>query len=164
LSSLRFLSADKTEISAEEWLTEWSAKYDKYQNLYPEALYAYLRDKSKDLTEQDLRILGMWKDGALARGQDFSNGIDPTQVKCTGRWSPTAASVAFEVWSAAAAELGGRLREHQLDPLDFLSAWSVETGTRSNKKFGLSRATTLLHFISGGTYPIYDSRRTESCG
>jgi hypothetical protein len=26
------------------------------------------------------------------------------------------------------------------------------------KHFGLSRATTLLHFISGGRYPIFDSR------
>ena len=26
------------------------------------------------------------------------------------------------------------------------------------KRFGLSRATTLLHFMSAGAFPIYDSR------
>ena len=47
---------------------------------------------------------------------------------------------------------------------DFLEDWSTrayvdvfESGSR-NKRFGLSRATALLHFVSGGRYPIFDSR------
>jgi hypothetical protein len=46
----------------------------------------------------------------------------------------------------------------------FLEDWSsreyrdvFKNGSRK-KRFGLSRATTLLHFISGGRYPIFDSR------
>jgi hypothetical protein len=47
----------------------------------------------------------------------------------------------------------------------FLKNWSEKTfaaGIRSGRalqyRFGLPRSTTLLHFISGGEYPIYDSR------
>jgi hypothetical protein len=46
----------------------------------------------------------------------------------------------------------------------FLEDWSsraytdtFRTGPR-RKHFGLSRATTLLHFVSGGRYPIFDAR------
>jgi hypothetical protein len=46
----------------------------------------------------------------------------------------------------------------------FLEDWSsreytdvFKNGSRK-KRFGLSRATTLLHFVSGGRYPIFDSR------
>jgi hypothetical protein len=34
-------------------------------------------------------------------------------------------------------------------------------GRRLERRFGLSRATTLLHFVSGGRYPIVD-RRVEA--
>ena len=46
----------------------------------------------------------------------------------------------------------------------FLDGWSSRTYTdvfpnkSVEKRFGLSRATALLHFISGGRYPIFDSR------
>jgi hypothetical protein len=46
----------------------------------------------------------------------------------------------------------------------FLNDWSDRTYTDKytqgpvKKRFGLSRATTLLHFISGGSFPIFDSR------
>ena len=37
--------------------------------------------------------------------------------------------------------------------------YTDEWPTRSvEKRFGLSRATTLLHFLSGGCFPIFDSR------
>src|SRR5207245_10859851 len=32
------------------------------------------------------------------------------------------------------------------------------TSRTMEKHFGLSRATTLLHFVSGGRFPIFDSR------
>jgi len=35
---------------------------------------------------------------------------------------------------------------------------SVRKGLTSSKKFGLSRSTTVLHFLSGGEFPICDSR------
>jgi hypothetical protein len=47
---------------------------------------------------------------------------------------------------------------------DFLNDWSGRKYTDEyangpvEKRFGLSRTTTLLHFISGGRFPIFDSR------
>ena len=46
--------------------------------------------------------------------------------------------------------------------LTFLNSWLRQTFLAAKKddrmkSFGLSRATTLLHFISGGRYPILDS-------
>lgn len=46
----------------------------------------------------------------------------------------------------------------------FLDDWSGRTYTdifdkkSVEKRFGLSRSSTLLHFLSGGRFPIYDSR------
>jgi len=51
------------------------------------------------------------------------------------------------------------------DVADFLDNWSGRTYTDVfekkgpvEKHFGLARATTLLHFVSGGRFPICDSR------
>ena len=48
---------------------------------------------------------------------------------------------------------------------EFLTEWSerkakykCRDGRVLEKKFGLSRTTTLLHFLSGARYPIFDSR------
>jgi hypothetical protein len=47
---------------------------------------------------------------------------------------------------------------------DFLRDWSERRytdifGSKTiEKRFGLSRATTLLYFLSGGRFPIFDSR------
>ena len=46
----------------------------------------------------------------------------------------------------------------------FLEDWANRAYTATDRRgprkkhFGLPRATTLLHFISGGRYPIFDSR------
>jgi hypothetical protein len=48
--------------------------------------------------------------------------------------------------------------------VDFLRDWSERRYTNRfttravEKRFGLSRATTLLYFINGGRFPIFDSR------
>ena len=50
----------------------------------------------------------------------------------------------------------------------FLESWSRRAYTNvyqirsAEKHFGLSRATTLLHFLSGGRLPIFDSRVRRS--
>ena len=72
----------------------------------------------------------------------------------------------------AAGEVGEREKKvrvpgQAIDPdgiADFLNQWSCRKyederrESRIRKKFGLSRATTLLHFMSGGSFPIFDSR------
>jgi hypothetical protein len=63
----------------------------------------------------------------------------------------------------AAAELPCRPPSNGI--ADFLTDWSkrqyrdeYQCGMVRVKSFGLSRASTLLHFISGGQYQIFDSR------
>ena len=90
--------------------------------------------------------IGRWKDGA----------------RTDGRWKANVASVAYPIWMQAASEMPKC--PEGMGVADFLNDWSNrkykdEWPTRSvEKRFGLSRATTLLHFLSGGCFPIFDSR------
>ena len=114
---------------------------------YDEAEYRDLINRSREFSPADYERIGKWKDNA----QSIS------------RWQPNVASVAYEIWMLAA-------KERPRCPVDdgkgeFLSEWSerlyqdeYKNGTKRVKRFGLSRASTLLHFISGGRYPIFDSR------
>jgi len=126
------------------WLREWGDDFPKEK--YP-SLDHLLREPSS-LKPADFEYLGQWKDGAL---------------KGDKKWKPNVASVAFAIWKRAADELPGTRIEH-LDVPAFLAEWSAKTyadeftsGT-VQKRFGLARATTLLHALSGGMYPIFDSR------
>jgi len=111
------------------------------------------------MSSHDLQILGAWKDGALQESKE--NEFDPNNVSFNRKWSPGAASVAYQTWKEAARELGEKMTGNfPADAAEFLKHWSERQGlcgTRT-KCFGLSRATTLLHFVSGGRYPIFDSR------
>jgi hypothetical protein len=113
------------------------------------------------MTESDFHVLGAWKDGALRKSDLERSGFDPGDVRFNGKWSPEAASTAYETWMRAAKELSGRMTSgYPSDVAAFLTDWSkreAKSGTKA-KRFGLSRATTLLHFVSGGRYPIFDSR------
>lgn len=114
---------------------------------YDEAEYRDLIKGSGEFSPADYERIGKWKDNA----QSIS------------RWKPNVASVAYEIWMQAAKE---RPRCPAADGVGaFLSEWSdrlyqdeYKNGTKRVKHFGLSRASTLLHFISGGRYPIFDSR------
>ena len=120
-----------------------------WADLYPsndDAEHSELIAKHKSLSAADFVQIGKWKDGA----------------KTEGKWKPNVASVAYRVWMIAASELPKCPEESRV--VDFLDDWSnrkytdeYATGPRE-KRFGLSRATTLLHFISGGRFPIFDSR------
>lgn len=68
----------------------------------------------------------------------------------------------FSIWQEASRELPGKTVE---DNPSFLREWSnrlyADAHSRNssgNKRFGLSRATAILHFMTGGEFPIYDSR------
>jgi hypothetical protein len=66
------------------------------------------------------------------------------------------------VWKEAAQELPKCPEES--DVAAFLKDWANRTymdefkAKPVKKHFGLARASTLLHFISGGHFPIFDSR------
>jgi hypothetical protein len=125
------------------WLSEWSADFPKEK--YP-PLDRLLRAPTL-LTAADFEYVGRWKDGAL-KGD---------------KWRKDVASVAFVVWMQAANELPGTQTERVVAP-NLLAEWSSKTYIDEfprrtvRKRFGLARATTILHVLSGGQYPILDSR------
>ena len=126
----------------QEWLRVWAGRYQGYD----EKEYWDLIEKSKSFSAEDFRRIGKWKDGAT------------TEVQ----WKPNVASVAYLIWEQAAEELPRCPEENEV--VAFLEYWSGREYTdifkngSKKKRFGLSRATTLLHFVSGGRYPIFDSR------
>jgi hypothetical protein len=85
--------------------------------------------------------IGKWKDDATTANQ----------------WKPNVASVAYLVWERAAEELPKCPDESGVAV--FLEDWSsreyrdvFKNGSRK-KRFGLSRATTLLHSSAEGVTP-----------
>src|SRR5205823_2829521 len=79
-----------------------------------------------------------------------------------GRWT-SGTPAAYDVWMQVKEELRTRPHEDTLE--SFLTHWSdksfvvgkKEDAQPRKRRFGLSRATTLLHFITGGDYPIMDA-------
>ena len=131
------------DTDPQEWLRVWA---DLYQG-YDETEYDDLIGKYESLPADDFIRIGKWKDDAKTQRQ----------------WKPNVASVAYDVWMKAAQELP-KCPEGS-DVADFLDNWSRRANTDVfdkkapvEKHFGLPRATTLLHFVSGGRFPIFDSR------
>jgi hypothetical protein len=142
MRELGFRSPDGRDVEPEEWLRLWSGRFPV--NYY--AGYHELIVKGELLSGKDFERIGRWKDGA----------------RTEGRWKPNVAMVAYDIWMQAASEMPKCPAEDLV--AGFLENWSERTyrneysGLVQQKRFGLSRATTLLHFISGGRYPIFDSR------
>ena len=130
------------DSTPQEWLRVWAGRYQGYD----EKEYQDLIEKHKLFSAEDFRRIGKWKDGATTEGQ----------------WKPNVASVAYLIWERAAEELPKCPEESAMAA--FLEDWSTRAYTDvfkngpRKKHFGLSRATTLLHFVSGGRCPIFDSR------
>jgi len=141
----RFRFVGWTDVSPEKWLRQWSALYDGDDDpTYHELIKIA---KAGALSGADFERIGKWKDGAEA----------------DGKWKPNVAMVAYKIWMEAACEMPKCPTENRI--AEFLKNWSereyrdeYKSGLMRVKRFGLSRATTLLHFISGGRFPIFDSR------
>lgn len=137
-----------TTLSPRNGCALWARSYDR-----DEMEYEDLISRHTALSAQDFEKIGQWKDAALKEGKAV-----------TGKWKPNVASVAYAIWMQAASELP----KSPSDPhgaAKFLQDWSerkytdtYKDGGRREKRFGLSRASTLLHFVSGARYPIFDSR------
>jgi hypothetical protein len=129
-----------------EWLQRWEQEYPSDD--YGEKYYDHLIRRTGSLSSEDFILMGRWKDNA----------------RTDGKWRPNVAMVAFPAWVDASVELSGfSIEQSSLEA--FLKKWSdhlyPDTSARSadgKKRFGLSRTTTLLHFISAGRFPICDSR------
>jgi hypothetical protein len=147
-TQVRFDFRQKNGRSCEpaEWLRAWEDEYPSED--YDEKYYDYLIRRAGVLSSEDFVLIGRWKDSAWTEK----------------RWRPNVAMVAYPAWVAASEELPGvRIEGIPLEP--FLKKWSdrryPDTSSRSadgQKRFGLSRTTTLVHFMSTGRLPIYDSR------
>jgi hypothetical protein len=148
MSQFRFRSLDGSDITPEEWLHMWA-------DLYPAAGYAGYEEliaRHKSFSHADIERIGRWKDNA----------------KSERKWKPNVASVAYEIWMQAASKLPVCPSDDGV--ADFLHDWSlrkyrdVYRNGAIVKPFGLSRATTLLHFLSGARFPIFDSRVRKAAG
>jgi hypothetical protein len=147
MSELRFQIIVTTDSSPREWVRLWAERYRGDDD----AEHRCLIDSHQSLSADDFERIGKWKEGIT------------TEAAIKGRWKPNVASVAYLIWMQAAKELPKPPKQHEVAA--FLDRWSTATysdcfssGKTKVKRFGLSRATTLLHFVSGGEYPIFDQR------
>lgn len=138
-----FRSVEGRPIPGKRWVGVWWKRYpnEKYES-HHDALIA----KLGLFAAADFERIGRWKDGA----------------RSDSKWRPNIASVAYPVWMQAVKEVPTCPEDAQV--LSFLDDWAERkyTDTYSNgpqeKRFGLSRATTLLYFLSAKRFPIFDSR------
>jgi hypothetical protein len=143
MSQFRFRVQEMRDSTPQEWLCKWAARYQSDD----ETEYWRLIAKYPQFSADDFSDIGKWKDGATTGKQ----------------WKANIASVAYVIWEQAAKELPKCPDDSKVAA--FLDDWSgreykdlYESGSERTKHFGPPRATTLLHFISGGRYPIFDSR------
>jgi uncharacterized protein (DUF433 family) len=144
MSQLRFRILGVRDTTAREWLRVWAGLYQADDDAEYSDLIATAKRKS--LSAEDFIRIGRWKDNARAQA----------------KWKPSVASVAYLIWKQAAKELPECPKDSEVEA--FLNDWSNRTYTDKfpngsvKKKLGLSRATALLHFLSRGHFPIFDSR------
>lgn len=148
MNQFRFRDPAGSDVAPQAWLRVWSARYPTQDY----SGYGELIAKHRCLSPADVERIGRWKDAARTDSQ----------------WQPNVASVAYRVWMDAAAVVE-RCPDDSGVP-DFLLDWSERNYTDQyarnsvTKHFGLSRASTLLHFLSGGRFPIFDSRVRKAVG
>jgi hypothetical protein len=133
------------EIEPNDWVTKWAALYGEDESDNPE--HDALVEKDGLLSREDFERVGRWKEGC---------------PKGHGGWK-SGTPRAYDVWTQGMAELPRCPAEDHI--AEFLACWSEKkfwAGTTKGRhlepSFGLSRGTTLLHLVSGGRYPIVDTR------
>jgi len=142
MSQFTFQVLEMRDSTPQEWLRCWVERYKSDDD----TICSVLLEKHKSFSAEDFRRIGKWKDGVTTESQ----------------WKPNVAKVAYLIWERAAEKLPKCPEENET--ATFLEDWSNQAYTDQfkngprKKHFGLSRATTLLHFVSGGHYPIFDSR------
>jgi len=139
-SRFTFRDPEGRELDPTAWLSWWADRYRIGDN----PVYFDLIARHEAFSAEDFEQIGKWKEGCLKPGN--------------GRWK-TGTPTAYDVWMGAKAELPKCPEPSGVTA--FLTNWSermFSAGKGHRKRFGLSRATTLLHFVSGGQYPILDSR------
>jgi hypothetical protein len=144
MSQFAFRYPEWRDVEPRAWLDYWAGRYNGGDN----NKYFELIEKHDKLSKEDFEQVGKWKEGCLKPNH--------------GSWK-TGTPKAYDVWMQTKTE--SPKCPEQDDVAGFLEGWSTRTfvaGEKNSKvliyRFGLSRATTVLPFISGGQYPIFDSR------
>lgn len=157
MSSFKFRYPEWVDIEPSAWVSKWNALFllDK-EHEADDAVYKSLMEKRGKLSGADFEQIGQWKEGCLPK----------TDGKVNGKWQPNT-SAAYDVWMQAEENPPERPAEDKIDEewaREFLEDWSERKfakpatgGIVQDTRFGLPRASTLLHFVSGGRFPIYDS-------
>src|SRR4051812_13315575 len=141
--TFRYLNPLGIDVSPQAWSQMWASRYPsgKYDDEHDQLLA-----KAGLLSAADFERIDRWKDAAN------------TEKK----WRSNVASVAYDIWMEAATTCPSRPATSFV--ADFLRDWSEKTyiyvysNRTVKKRFGLSRAATLLYFLSKGHFPIFDSR------
>lgn len=153
-----FRSRNGAPLSSLEWQTEWASGFDAKR--YPDEVCEELAARGAALPDGDFDVLGAWKDGVIRRGGQRNFG--KCLVYFTRGWKENAVC-ARTVWLSLASKRRGL--EEFLDRRDYRSFLNqvadeqylkAGRGGLSSARFGLSRATYILHVFSKARFPIYD--------
>src|SRR5712691_10261349 len=134
MSQFRFKILDVRDSAPQEWLHTWARQFDPDDGKE----HRDLIEKHESLSKDDFIQIAKWKGNA----------------KPEGKFKPNVAMVAYHIWIEAAEKLPKCPEESEM--ASFLDKWSGKTYTdvfpskSVEKHFGLSRACTLLLFVSGG--------------
>jgi hypothetical protein len=156
MSSFKFRYPEWVDIEPGVWVQKWNDLFllgkDRKAD---DRVYKSLMETKGELSGADFEQIGRWKEGCLKTGE-----------KENGRWKPKT-SAAYDIWMQAKENPPERPPDDKIDrefAAKFLGDWSERKfakpsagGIVQDTRFGLSRATTLLHFIGVGRFPIYDS-------
>jgi hypothetical protein len=158
MSRFTFRHPEWHEVEPSVWLNWWTHRYNQWAGHYgnrDNRVYFELIAREGKLSGEDFERIGQWKEQCW-----------PPKL---GRWK-TGTPAAYDVWMQAKAALP--ICPDKDGIAAFLKDWSERRSLASHKRrkdgqaftqaFGISRATALLHFVSGGLYPIIDSTVQES--
>jgi len=142
------------KVEPRVWLQKWAELFlSSGERQGDNQVYESLVRKTQ-LSGEDFEQIGRWKEGCIPRiGTEH------------GRWKRLT-SAAFDVWMQAKESppqvpadkfSKDSARKFLLDWQERKFRKPVKGGRVQDTRFGLSRATALLHFMSAGRFPIYDS-------
>jgi hypothetical protein len=163
-TGFNFRSPSSQVVTGSHWLGTWSALFPSSK--YSENVYLELLDRGPELSDEGIEILGAWKDAAL-KSTSLQNPsghlFGRVRVLFNGKWNP-GTSCAYSSWQQIPSRLP--TLKQQLDRQEYsrfltdLAEMQYEKTARgghlTEARFGLSRATYVLHVFSRGNYPIYD--------
>ncbi len=155
MSPFEFRYPEWQEVAPSAWVQKWAALYELTEERKQDnSVYQSLIEKREVLSGEDFELVGRWKEGCLSKKK--------MEGKENKRWKPES-PVAYDVWMQAKRDQPKCPTDTDDAIAEFLNDWSerkfrklVKGGQLQETRFGLPRASTLLHFISVGRFPIFD--------